>query len=85
MHRESGQAKGERIAGAALRQRKWSEQDLQQLPKSGAAKLEPEAQLRRETTLTTRQIPERLHLRSRKSLNNKLYLHCKRNEQRKQV
>ncbi|HEY2953593.1 MAG TPA: hypothetical protein VGK40_13470, partial [Verrucomicrobiae bacterium] len=74
---ESAQAKGERIIGEELKGLKWSERDLRQRPKSDGAKLKLAARLRRETTLTIRQIAERLHLGSWKSLNNKLYL-CSR-------
>ena len=74
MRRESAQAKAERIIGEELKRLRWSQRDLEQRPKSDAAKLNLAARLRRETTLTIRQIAERLHLGSWKSLNNKLYL-----------
>ncbi len=45
--------------------------------KGEPAKLALAARLRRETTLTVRQIAERLHMGSWKSLNNKLYLRRK--------
>jgi len=77
MRRESAQAKGERIIGEELKRLRWSEPDLQQRPKSDATKLKLAVRLRRETTLTLRQIAERLHLGSWKSLNNKLYLRSK--------
>ena len=48
--------------------------DLDQRAKGDPAKLALAARLRRETTLTIRQIAERLRLGSWKSLNNKLYL-----------
>jgi hypothetical protein len=72
--RQSAQAKGERIIGEELQELKWSQRDLRQRPKSDGAKLKLAARLRRHTTLTIRQMAERLHLGSWKSLNNKLYL-----------
>jgi len=62
-----------------------SERDLRQRPKSDAAKLNLAARLRRETTLTIRQIAERLHLGSWKSLNNKLYLRSRGKGKRYEV
>ena len=47
---------------------------LDQRAKGDPAKLALAARLRRETTLTIRQIAERLRLGSWQSLNNKLYL-----------
>ncbi len=46
--------------------------------KGDPAKLELAARLRRKTTLTLRQIAQRLHLGSWQSLNNQLYLRAKR-------
>jgi REP element-mobilizing transposase RayT len=85
MRQESAQAKGERIIGEDLKRLRWSERDLQQRPKSEAKKLELAARLRRETTLTIRQIAERLHLGSWKSLNNKLYLRSRGKGKRNNV
>ena len=45
--------------------------------KNDPGKLEVALRLRRETTLTIRQIAQRLHMGSWKSLNNKLYLAAK--------
>jgi hypothetical protein len=53
---------------------KWQEKDLPERPKTDAAKLAVAVRLRRETTLTIREIAQRLHLGSWKSLNNRLYL-----------
>jgi hypothetical protein len=47
---------------------------LGQRRKNDPAKLEVAMRLRRETTLTIRQMAQRLHMGSWKSLNNKLYL-----------
>ena len=49
-------------------------------PESGALRLAVATRLRRETTLTIREIAQRLHLGSWKSLNNKLYLARKAKE-----
>jgi putative transposase len=74
LRHESAQAKGERIIGEELKRLKWQDKDLQEHPKTDAAKLAVAVRLRRETTLTIREIAERLHLGSWKSLNNRLYL-----------
>ena len=74
LRRESAQAKAERIVAEALRQARWQEGDLRQRPKSDPVKLELASRLRRETTLTIREIARRLGMGSWKSLNNKLYL-----------
>ncbi|HWW01833.1 MAG TPA: hypothetical protein VNZ64_19190, partial [Candidatus Acidoferrum sp.] len=74
LRHESAQAKGERIIGEELKRLKWQDKDLQEHPKTDAAKLAMAVRLRRETTLTIREIAERLHLGSWKSLNNRLYL-----------
>jgi hypothetical protein len=67
-------AKGERILAEELRRLKWKEMNLREQPKGELEKLAIAARLRRETTLTIRQIAKRLHMGSWKSLNNKLYL-----------
>jgi len=51
---------------------------LKERPKGDPDKLAIAARLRRETTLTIRQIALRLHAGSWKSLNNKLYLQRKK-------
>ena len=71
---ESAEAKAERIIAEELRRMGWTERDLKVRLKSDPAKLALALRLRRETTLTLRQIAGRLHLGSWKSLNNKLYL-----------
>ena len=74
MRHESVEAKGERITVTALQEWNWREGDLGQHPKAPPAKLALAARLRRETTLTVREIAGRLQMGSWKSLNNKLYL-----------
>jgi putative transposase len=77
MRVESAQAKADRIIAQELKRLKWSEGDLERRSKSDAVKLKLAERLRRETTLTIRQIAQRLRLGSWKSLNNKLYLRSK--------
>jgi REP-associated tyrosine transposase len=74
MRRESAEAKGERIILEELKRRGWNQRELVERRKSDPAKLELAARLRGETTLTIREIAQRLHMGSWKSLNNKLYL-----------
>ena len=78
LRHESAQARGERIIAEELKRLKWKEGDLAQRHKGDADKLTIAARLRRETTLTVREIAKRLHTGSWKSLNNKLYLAKKR-------
>ena len=56
--------KGERIILAALQELIWREGDLGQHPKARPAKLALAARLRRETTLTVREIAGRLQMGS---------------------
>ena len=74
LRHQSAQAKAERLITEELGRRKWQEKMLQEQAKSHPVKLELAARLRRETTLTIREIATRLHMGSWKSLNNKLYL-----------
>ena len=68
------EAKAERILAQELMRAKWKEKDLEERRKNDVVKLAIAARLRRETTLTIREIARRLHMGSWKSLNNKLYL-----------
>jgi len=61
---ESAEAKGERIIAEELRRLKWKEKDLLQQPKGEPAKVAIAARLRRETTLTIREIAKRLRMGS---------------------
>src|SRR6266478_6190003 len=74
LRHESAEAKGERIIVEELKRFKWKEADLKEAPKTHPEKLAMAGRLRRETTLTIRQIAQRLQMGSWKSLNNKLYL-----------
>jgi len=71
---ESAAAKAERIIAEELKRAKWKEADWEAHPKTDSRKLVVAARLRRETTLTVREIAQRLHMGSWKSLNNKLYI-----------
>jgi hypothetical protein len=77
LRHESAEAKAERLIAQELQRLHWKEPDLKEHPKSHPLKLALAARLRRETTLTIRQIARRLHMGSWKSLNNKLYLRNK--------
>ncbi len=81
LRRESAEAKAERIVAEELKRRKWDWGELKARRKGDPAKLEIAARLRRETTLTIRQIAERLYLGSWKSLNNLLYLRSRRDRE----
>jgi REP element-mobilizing transposase RayT len=74
LRHESAEAKAERILAQELKRSQWSEKDLTEQAKSHPVKLAMAVRLRRETTLTIRQIAQRLQMGSWKSLNNKLYL-----------
>jgi hypothetical protein len=62
--RESAQGKAERIITEELHRWGWKEVDLEQRTKSDPEKLALAARLRRETTLTMKEIADRLHLGS---------------------
>ena len=67
--RESEEAEAERIKWQRLG---WTRADLEQRNRSAPEKLELAARLRRETTLTIREIAQRLHLGSWKSATARL-------------
>jgi hypothetical protein len=74
LRQESAAAKGDRIIAEELKQVKWTEKELLAAAKSHPGKLALAGRLRRETTLTIREIAGRLRMGSWKSLSNKLYL-----------
>lgn len=78
LRQESAEAKAERIIAEELKRLKWRERELQDYPKTHREKVRMALRLRRETTLTMRQIARRLHMGSWKSLNNQIYLAGKR-------
>ena len=73
LRRETAQAKAERIIAEELKRLNWTGADLEQRNKSAAEKLELAARLRRETTLTIKEIAQRLHLGSWKSATTRLH------------
>lgn len=77
LRHESAEAKGERIIAEELRRLMCKERYIKEQPKSDPEKLVIAGRLRRETTLTIREIAKRLRMGSWKSLNNKLYLRSK--------
>ncbi len=77
LRQESAEAKAERIIGEELGRRGWGETDLAARRKSEAGKLEIAARVRRETTLTLKQIAERLHLGTARSASVRLHLATK--------
>ena len=74
LRHESAETKAERIIAEELRSATWKEDDLTKRPKGDGVKLAIALRLRRETTLTIREIAQRLNMGSWKSLNNQLYL-----------
>ncbi|HVV00860.1 MAG TPA: transposase [Verrucomicrobiae bacterium] len=72
--RATGVARAERIIADELKRARWKRADLKQRAKSHPVKLALALRLRKETTLTIREIAQRLKMGSWKSLNTKLYL-----------
>jgi REP element-mobilizing transposase RayT len=72
LRRETAAAKAERIIGEELQRLGWTPGDLERRSRSAPGKLELAARLRRETTLTIREIAQRLHLGSWKSATTRL-------------
>lgn len=77
LRHESAGAKAERIIAQELKRLNLGERNLKVRRKNDPQKLALAARLRRETTLTIRQIAQRLQMGSWKSLNNQLYLRSK--------
>jgi REP element-mobilizing transposase RayT len=77
LRQETAEAKAERIIGEELGRRGWREDDLAARRKSDAGKLEIAARVRRETTLTLKQIAERLHLGTPRSASVRLQMAAK--------
>jgi hypothetical protein len=67
LKRERAEAKAEGIIREELKERRWTERDLEERAKSDAEKLAMAARLRRETTLTIPAIAARLHMGGWKS------------------
>ena len=74
LRQESAAAKAERMIGEELGCRGWREADLAARRKGDAGKLEIAARVRRETTLTLKQIAKRLQLGTPRSAGVRLHL-----------
>lgn len=70
---ETAEAKAERILAEELARLKWTQADLAGHKKSHPTKLAVAARLRRETTLSVKQIAERLQLGSSKGARTNLH------------
>lgn len=75
LHRQAAEAKAERIVAAELRRLGWREGDLESRRKNDPDKLEIAARLRRETTLSVKDIATRMHLGTSKGANRNLHAH----------
>ena len=73
LRQENAEVKGERIVGAELKRLGWKEKELRERRKNHPEKLAIGARLRRETTLTLKQIAQRISLGSSKRANAKLH------------
>jgi len=74
LRRETTEAKAQRIIAAELHRLGWQEKDLESQRRSHPAKLQMAMRLRRETTLTIKEISARLHLGTPRSAS--VRLHC---------
>jgi len=77
LHQEAARAKAERIIAEELQRHGWQEQDLVSRRKNDPTKLEIAARLRRETTLSVKEIAARVHLGTSKTANTKLHKHMR--------
>jgi putative transposase len=68
--RESGEAKAQRIVEEELRQRRWTENDLQERRKGDPEKVKLALRLRRETIMTLKWIAQRLTMGSWTNVSN---------------
>jgi putative transposase len=85
LRRESAQAKADRIIAEALQRLGWARADLEQRNRSAPEKLELAARLRRETTLTIKEIAQRLHLGSWRSAATRLQNLKRKNKQHRNL
>src|SRR5258705_157171 len=70
--RESSEEKAQRLVAEGLRKAHWTEAHLRRRRKSDPVKIGLAAQLRRETTMTLKWIPERLQMGAWTHLNKRL-------------
>ena len=73
LRQETAEAKAQRIISEELGRLGWNLADFASRPKSDPAKLQIAARLRRETTLTIKQIAGRLHLGTARSASVRLH------------
>ena len=73
IRRETAEAKAERLISKELARLQWNQQDLAARSKSDPRKLAIAARLRQETTLSIKQIAERLHLGKPKGAKTNLH------------
>jgi REP element-mobilizing transposase RayT len=73
LHRESAEAKAQKIIAEELKRLGWRKNELSRRRKGDPAKLVIAARLRRETTLSIKQIAERVQLGTSKSANARLH------------
>ena len=78
LHRQAADARAERILAEELSRRGWREADLDQRRKNDPDKLEIAARLRRETTLSVKDIAARVRLGTSKGANTNLHNHMRR-------
>ena len=78
LHRQAADARAERILAEELSRRGWQETDLDQRRKNDPDKLEIAARLRRETTLSVKDIAARVRLGTSKGANTNLHHHMRR-------
>ena len=69
LHRQSAEAKAQRLLAQELARRRWTEQDLEARRKSDPGKLSIAARLRKETTLSIKAIAGLVHLDTSKGAN----------------
>ncbi len=70
---ETAHAKAERLVAEELARLNWTEKDLEARPKSDSLKLALAARLWQQTTLSVKQIAERLHLGKPKGARTNLH------------
>ncbi|MCB1129434.1 MAG: hypothetical protein KDM81_23230, partial [Verrucomicrobiae bacterium] len=79
---EGASAKAERIIGEELQRLGWTGADVERRQRTAPEKLELAARLRRETTLTIKELAQRLHPASWKSATTQLHsLNLKQQQQ----
>ena len=79
LHREAAVARAEQILEAELERRHWTKRDLKERRKNDAEKLAIAARLRRETTLSIKDIAALVHLGTSKGANANLHRHLREN------